>query len=79
MKKFYASKTFLKMAGGRMHIPHPTPLDSLLAISYRNHQKNLAYFGHLAPLVLFLFPQKKKKTPSVSNLIKLSMKSLDGH
>ena len=54
-KKLYASKTFLKMADGRMHIPHPTPLDSLLAKSYRNHQKTLAYFSHLAPLVLFLF------------------------
>ena len=49
MEKLYASKTFLKMAGGRMH----TPLDSPLTISYRNHQKNLAYFSHLAPLVLF--------------------------
>ena len=29
-----------------MHIPQPIPLDSLLAISYRNHQKNLAYFSH---------------------------------
>ena len=25
MKKLYTSKTFLKMAGGRMHTPHPTP------------------------------------------------------
>ena len=25
MGKLYASKTFLKMAGGRMHTPHPTP------------------------------------------------------
>ena len=41
------------MAGGKMHIPYPTPLDSPLVISYRNHQKNLAYFSHLAPLVLF--------------------------
>ena len=24
MKKLYTSKTFLKMASGRMHIPHPT-------------------------------------------------------
>ena len=31
------------------------PLDPLLAISYRNHQKSLAYFSHLAPLVLFFF------------------------
>ena len=35
----YASKTFLKMAGGRMHTPRPTPLDPPLAISYRNHQR----------------------------------------
>ena len=34
MEKFYASKTFLKMAGGKMHTPHPT----LLAISYRTEQ-----------------------------------------
>ena len=44
MKKLYASKTFLKMAGGRMHIPHPTPSDSFRTISYKTHQKNLAYF-----------------------------------
>ena len=49
------------MAGGRMHTPHPTPMDLLLAISYRNHQKNLAYFGHLAPLVLFLFTKKQSQ------------------
>ena len=52
-KKLYASKIFLKMAGGRMHILYPTPLDLPVAISYRNHQKNLAYFSHFAPLVLF--------------------------
>ena len=44
-----------------MHIPHPTPLDSPLAISYRNHQKNLAYFSHLAPLVLFLFTKRQSQ------------------
>ena len=38
MEKFYTSKTFLKMAGGMMHTPHPTSL----AISYRIHQKSLA-------------------------------------
>ena len=26
MEKLYTSKTFLKMAGGRMHTSHPTPL-----------------------------------------------------
>ena len=41
MKKLYTSKTLLKMAGGRMDTPHPTPLDPPLAISYGNHQKNL--------------------------------------
>ena len=44
-----------------MHIPHPTPLDSPLAVSYRNHQKNLAYFSHLAPLVLFLFTKRQSQ------------------
>ena len=58
MEKLYTSKTFLRMAGGRMHIPHPTPLDSLLAISYRIHQKNVAYFNHLAPLLLFMCTDK---------------------
>ena len=55
MEKLYrpTSITFFKMAGGRMHTPHPNPLDPPLAISYRNHQKNPAYFSHLAPLVNF--------------------------
>ena len=56
MEKLYASKAFLKMAGGRMHAPHPTPLYPRQAISYRiNLQKSLAYFSHLAPLILFFF------------------------
>ena len=46
------------MAGESMHISHSTPLDSPLAISYRNHLKNLAYFSHLAPLVLFFFTKR---------------------
>ena len=55
------SKTFLKMDGGRMHTLHPIPLDLLLAISYRNHQKNLAYFSHLVPLVLFFFTKRQSQ------------------
>ena len=51
MEKLHASKTFMKMSGGRMHTPDPT----LLAINYKNHQKSLAYFSHLAPLILFFF------------------------
>ena len=42
MEKLQVSKSVLKMAGERMHIPHPTPLYPPLAISYRNHQKSLA-------------------------------------
>ena len=61
MEKLYASKKFLKMAGGKMLIPHPTPLDSPLTISYRNHQKNPAYFSHLAPLVLFFLQKGRVK------------------
>ena len=53
MEKLYASKSFLKMAGERMHAPHPTLLYLPLAISYRKHQKSLAYFSHWAPLILF--------------------------
>ena len=58
MEKLYTSKAFLKMAGGRMHVLHPSSLDPLLAISYRNHQKSLAYFSHSAPLILFFFSKK---------------------
>ena len=61
MEKLYTSKTFSKMAGGRMHTFHPTPLDPLLAISYKNHQKSLAHFNHLAPLVLFFFTKRRSQ------------------
>ena len=55
MEKMYTSKTCLKMTDGRMHTPHPRPLDPPLAIRYRNYQKSLAYFSHLAPLILFFY------------------------
>ena len=42
-----------------MHTPHSALVDSLLAISYRNHQKNLAYCSHLAPLVLFFITKRQ--------------------
>ena len=29
MEKLHTSKVFLKMAGGRMHTPHPTPCTHL--------------------------------------------------
>ena len=57
-EKLYTSKTFLKRAGGRMHsLPLILPLD----ISYGNHQKSLAYFSHLAPLVLFFFTKRQSQ------------------
>ena len=59
----YTSKTFLKMADEKMHIPHPTSLDPPLAISYRNHQKISAYFSHLEPLVWHGIMPSFKYTP----------------
>ena len=52
------------MADKGMHTPNPTSLDPLLAISYENYQKSLAYrcFSHLAPLgCSFLLKGKLKK------------------
>ena len=63
MEKLYrpTSKTFLIMADGKMHTPHSTPLDPPLAISYKKHQKSLAFFSQLASLVLFLFTKKQSQ------------------
>ena len=44
-----------------MHTPHPTPLDPSLAISYRNHEKSMAYFSYLAQLILFLFAKRQSQ------------------
>ena len=49
------------MAGGWMHTPHPTLLDPPLAKSNGNHQKSMAYFSHLAPLVLFFLLKGRVK------------------
>ena len=40
-----------------MHPPPPTPL----AISYRNHQKSVAYFSHLTPIILFFFTKRQSQ------------------
>ena len=61
MEKLYTSKALLKIAGGKMHTPHPTPLDPPLAISYKNLQKSLVYFSHLVPLILFFFTKKQSQ------------------
>ena len=83
MEKMFTSKTFLKLAGGRMHTPHPTSLDSPLTISYRNHQKSLAYFSHLAPLILFVFIKKQSQkggplhnAPTLNTLLLATLKEL---
>ena len=61
MEKLHTLKIFSKMAGGRMHTPHPTHLDPPLAISYKNHQMSLAYFSIFAPLILFLFTKRQSQ------------------
>ena len=56
MEKLYASKTFLKwLVGGCIPLIYP------LAISYENHQKSLAYFSHLAPLILIFFTKRRSQ------------------
>ena len=75
MKKLYTSKKFLKMAGGRMYTPYPTPL----AINYRNHQKSQAYFSHLAvgTICFVLFYRKAKtkvKRGGMSKVILINIK-----
>ena len=57
MVKLYTAKTFLKLSGGRIRTPHPTPLDPSLAISYGYH----TYFSHLAPLILFFFTKRQSQ------------------
>ena len=43
-----------------MHTPQASfyPLDASLVMSYRNHQKSLVYFSHLAPLTFFFFTKR---------------------
>ena len=41
--------------------PSSYSLGPSLAISYRNHHKSLAYFSHLAPLVLFFFTKRRSQ------------------
>ena len=62
MEKLFTSKRFSKMAGGRICIPLILPLlDPPLAISYKNHQKSLACFSCLAPLLLLWFTKRQSQ------------------
>ena len=58
MEKLHTFKTTLKMAG-RGCIPLILPPSPPLAISYRNHQKSMAYFSYLAQLILSLFTKRQ--------------------
>ena len=64
MEKLYISKTFLKMACGRMHIAYssPCPLVSAPGHKLQKPLKELAYFSHLAPLLLFFLLKGRVKT-----------------
>ena len=60
-EKLYISKTN-GWHGGRIYTPHLSILDPPLAITYRNHQKSLAYFSHLAPsLILFFCTERQSE------------------
>ena len=50
MEKLHISKTFFKMAGGRMHTPHSdsTPWIRPWPLSYKNHQRSLTYFSEVS-------------------------------
>ena len=58
MEKLYSSKTFLKMAGGRMHAPHPIPLNPPLVISHRNQ---CGIFQSLDSINFVLFTKKQSQ------------------
>ena len=49
------------MAGGRMHAPHPTPRIRPRPLTTETI-KSLAYFSHLAPLILFFLLKGRVKS-----------------
>ena len=60
MEKLYTLKTFLKMAGGKMHTPHLTP-GSVPGYKHQKPSKESAYSSHLAPLTLFFFTKRQSQ------------------
>ena len=61
MEKLYTLKTFFKwLVGGCILLILP-PGSAPGHISYRYHQKTLAYFSHLAPLLLFFFTKRQSQ------------------
>ena len=59
-EKIVYIKNIFENGWWKMHTLHPTPL----AISYRNHQKSLAYFSHLASFILFFFTTRRSQKGS---------------
>ena len=47
--------------------PSSYPPESTQAISYRNHEKSLAYFSYLAPLILFFFTKRQSQRGACHN------------
>ena len=63
MEKLYTSKTFLKMTGGRMYTPHPTPFGSAPGHKLQKPSKESGMFQSLGTIsfVLFLLKARVKK------------------
>ena len=61
MKKIVYIKNIFENGWWEDAYPSFYPLDPSLAISNRHHQKNLAYFSHLAPLILFFFTKRQSQ------------------
>ena len=55
MEKLYASKTCLKMAGGRMYTPHPTPLDPPQGHKLQKPLKEYGIFQSLGTIGFVIF------------------------
>ena len=54
-------KSFFENGWWEDAYPSFYPLDPSLVISYGNHQKSLAYFSHLASLILFVFTKMQSQ------------------
>ena len=63
IENLYASKKFLKMAGGRMHLPHPTPSGFAPGHKLQKPSKESGIFQSLGTItfVLFLLKGRVKK------------------
>ena len=55
MEKLHISKAFLKMAGGRMHTPHPTPPVSASGNKPQKPSKESGIFQSLGTIHFVLF------------------------